>query len=171
MSLWTFLYVLVSFPGEKSVIFHSEKFVGWVGGIAIIESAPGPDLEIWDGDGIEMTCTWPGHGLDPSLTIVLVSISPFFTESIKINLKINHSTFSTPPQQPLPPNTINFPPQLISTTESWDSLPVCLVTCGDHGNPETSVSDEIDHKTKIGQNTRFFLKIFSPAHFDHWKLR
>ena len=68
MSLWTFLYVLVSLPGEKSVLFHSEKFPGWwwVGGIAIIESGPGPDLEIWDGDGIEITCTWPEH--DPSMT-------------------------------------------------------------------------------------------------------
>ena len=37
---------------------------GGGGGIAIIESAPGPDLEIWDGDGIEMTCTWPEHDLD-----------------------------------------------------------------------------------------------------------
>ena len=34
------------------------------GGIAIIESAPGPDLEIWDGDGYEMNWTWPGHDLD-----------------------------------------------------------------------------------------------------------
>ena len=41
--------------------------------------------------------------------------------------------------------------------------------CGDHG---TSVSDEIDQKIKVGQNTCFFLfLIFSPAHFDHWKLR
>ena len=39
---------------------------------------------------------------------------------------------------------------------------------GDHG---TSVSDKIDQKTKVGQNTRFFLRFFSPAHFDHWKLR
>ena len=44
--------VLVSLHEEKSVLFHSEKFPGWwvvvvvVGGIAIIESAPGPDLEI-----------------------------------------------------------------------------------------------------------------------------
>ena len=42
------------------------KVCWWVvgGGIAIIESAPGPDLEIWDGDGYEMTWTWPGHDLD-----------------------------------------------------------------------------------------------------------
>ena len=45
---------------------------------------------------------------------------------------------------------------------------MCLVPCGDHG---TSVSDEIDQKMKVGQNTRFFLRFFSPAHFDHWKLR
>ena len=45
---------------------------------------------------------------------------------------------------------------------------MCLVTHGDHG---TSVSDKIDQKTKVGQNTRFFLRIFFPAHFDHWKLR
>ena len=47
MSLGTFLYVSLSLHEEKSVLFHSEKFVGLVvGGIAIIESAPGPDLEI-----------------------------------------------------------------------------------------------------------------------------
>ena len=41
------LCVLVSLHEEKSVLFHSEKFLGgWVGDIAIIESAPGPDLEI-----------------------------------------------------------------------------------------------------------------------------
>ena len=33
------------------------------------------------------------------------------------------------------------------------------------------MSDEIDQKTKVGQNTRFFLRFFSPAHFDHQKLR
>ena len=58
MYLWTFLYVFVPLYGEKSVLFHSEKFGGGGGGgggIAIIESAPGPDLEIWDGDGYEMT--------------------------------------------------------------------------------------------------------------------
>ena len=33
------------------------------------------------------------------------------------------------------------------------------------------MSDEIDQKTKVGQNTRFFLRFFSPAHFGHWKLR
>ena len=54
----------------------------WVGDIAIIESAPGPDLEIWDLDGVEKTCTgpehyldmtwtWSGHGLDPSLTTTM----------------------------------------------------------------------------------------------------
>ena len=31
---------------------------------ATIESAPGPDLEIWDGAVIEMTWTWPVHDLD-----------------------------------------------------------------------------------------------------------
>ena len=39
---------------------------------------------------------------------------------------------------------------------------------GDHG---TSVSDKIDQKTKVGQNIRFFLRIFFPTHFGHWKLR
>ena len=39
-----------------------------------------------------------------------------------------------------------------------------LVTHGDHG---TSGSDKIAHVV----NTRFFLRIFFPAHFDHWKLR
>ena len=33
------------------------------------------------------------------------------------------------------------------------------------------MSDEIDQKMKIGQNTWLFLRIFSPTHFDHWKLR
>ena len=42
---------------------------------------------------------------------------------------------------------------------------------GYHGDNRTSVSDKIDQKTKVGQNTRFFLRIFFPAHFDHWKLR
>ena len=45
---------------------------------------------------------------------------------------------------------------------------MCLVTHGDHG---TSVSDKIDQKTKNVVNTRFFLRIFFPAHFDHRKLR
>ena len=31
--------------------------------------------------------------------------------------------------------------------------------------------DKIDQKTKVSQNTSFFLRIFFPAHFDHWKLR
>ena len=39
---------------------------------------------------------------------------------------------------------------------------------GDHGDHGTSVSDEIDQKTKVGQNTRFFLRFFFSAHFDHW---
>ena len=45
------------------------------GGIAIIKSTPGADMETWNGDGNEMTCTWleydlsifwtlPGHILD-----------------------------------------------------------------------------------------------------------
>ena len=46
-----------------------------------------------------------------------------------------------------------------------------LITCGDHGDHGTSVSDEIDQKTKVGQNTWFFLRFFFPAHFDHWMLR
>ena len=66
---------------------------------------------------------------------------------------------------------LDFFPQLILTTGSWDSSPVCLVPCGDHGDHGTSVSDEIDQKTKVGQNTWFFLRFFSPAHFAHWKLR
>ena len=43
-----------------------------------------------------------------------------------------------------------------------------LVTHGDH---ETSGSDKIDQDTKNFVNTRFFLRIFFLAHFDHWKLR
>ena len=46
-----------------------------------------------------------------------------------------------------------------------------LVTCGDHGDHGTSVSDEIDQKMKVGKNTWFFLRFFFPAHLDHWKLR
>ena len=49
--------------------------------------------------------------------------------------------------------------------KNWDSLPMYMVTHGDHG---TSVSDKIDQKTKVGQNTRFFLRIFFPAHSDHY---
>ena len=33
------------------------------------------------------------------------------------------------------------------------------------------MSDEIDQKIKVDQNTWFFLRFFSPAHFDHRKLR
>ena len=43
-----------------------------------------------------------------------------------------------------------------------------MVTHGDHG---TSGSNKIDQKTKNVVNTRFFLRIFFPAHFDHWMLR
>ena len=39
-----------------------------------------------------------------------------------------------------------------------------LVANGDHG---TSVSDKIVQKTKNVVDTRFFLRIFSPAHLDH----
>ena len=63
---------------------------------------------------------------------------------------------------------LEFFSQLISTTGSWDGPPVYLVTHGDHG---TSRSDKIDQKTKNVVNTGFFLRIFFPTHFDHWKLR
>ena len=33
------------------------------------------------------------------------------------------------------------------------------------------MSDKIDQKTKVGQNNRFFLRIFFPTHFDYQKLR
>ena len=39
------------------------------------------------------------------------------------------------------------------------------VTHGDHG---TSASDKIVQKTKNVVNSRFFLRIFFPAHLDHW---
>ena len=42
---------------------------------------------------------------------------------------------------------------------------------GDHSDHGTSVSDKIDQKTEVCQNTRFFLRFFFPAHFGHWKLR
>ena len=51
------------------------------------------------------------------------------------------------------------------------SPPLYLVTCGDHGDNGTSVSDEIDQKTKVDKNTIFFLRFFPSAHFEHWKLR
>ena len=38
---------------------------------------------------------------------------------------------------------------------------------GDHG---TSLSDEIDQKIKVHQDTWYFLRFSLPAHFDHWKL-
>ena len=54
-------------------------------------------------------------------------------------------------------------------SEHWISPEIgCPGVHGDHG---TSVSDEIDQKIKVGQNTCFFLRIFPPAHFDHRKLR
>ena len=28
---------------------------------------------------------------------------------------------------------------------------------------------KMDHITKVDQNHRFFLRIFFPTHFDHWK--
>ena len=43
-----------------------------------------------------------------------------------------------------------------------------LVTNGDHG---TSVSGKIVQKIKNVVNSRFFLRIFSPAHLDYRKLR
>ena len=49
-----------------------------------------------------------------------------------------------------------FFPQLILTTGSSDSSPVCLMTCGDHSDNGTSLSDEIDQKTKVDKNTRLF---------------
>ena len=33
------------------------------------------------------------------------------------------------------------------------------------------MSDEDDQEMKIGKKTWFFLRFFSQAHFDHWKLR
>ena len=71
MSLWTFLCLWLTSWWEIYVI--SLRKVSWVvvvvgGGIAIIESAPGPDPKIWDGDGIEMTCTWPVHDLSMTWT-------------------------------------------------------------------------------------------------------
>ena len=46
---------------------------------------------------------------------------------------------------------------------------VGTLTCANHGDHATSMSNEIDQKTKVDQNTRFFLRFFSPA--DHWKPR
>ena len=48
---------------------------------------------------------------------------------------------------------------------------MCLVPGGDYGDHGTYVSDEIDQKTKVAETTGFFLRFFSPAHFNHWKLR
>ena len=45
------------------------------------------------------------------------------------------------------------------TAANWcHKVPKIKLVIGDHG---TSVSDEIDHKTKVVQNTRFFLRFFS----------
>ena len=40
----------------------------------------------------------------------------------------------------------------------------------DHGDHGTSVSDEIDQKMKVGQNTRFFLRFFSLADLNYWNM-
>ena len=52
---------------------------------------------------------------------------------------------------------------------SGNFLPACAP--GNHGDHGTSVCDEIDQKTKVDQNNWFFLRFFSPANFDHRKLR
>ena len=52
-------------------------------------------------------------------------------------------------------------------TPTSEILPPPLVTHSDHG---TNVSDRIVQKTKTVVNTRFFLRIFFPAYFDHWRL-
>ena len=48
---------------------------------------------------------------------------------------------------------------------------VGTLTCANHSDHAPRMLNEIDQKTKVDQNTRFFLRFFSPAHFDHWKLR
>ena len=62
-------FMFVTHNQERNLCYFTQKSLVVVvvvvgGGIAIKESAPGPDLEIWDGDGYEMTWTWPGHDLD-----------------------------------------------------------------------------------------------------------
>ena len=41
-----------------------------------------------------------------------------------------------------------------------------LLTCANHGDHGTSMSDEIDQETNVDQNIWFFLRFFLPAHFD-----
>ena len=101
----------------REICVISLRKVSWVvgggGGIAIIESAPGPDLEIWNGDGIEMTCTWPDNDLDMVWTrawqFYRTSGKTFYvciprSENIKmqIGLKLNLFNFhsSWPPMGP-----------------------------------------------------------------------
>ena len=66
-------FMFVTHCQERNLCYFTQKSLlggggGGGGGIAIIESAPGPDLEIWDGDGYEMNWTWPGHDLDMTWT-------------------------------------------------------------------------------------------------------
>ena len=84
MHLWTFLYILIALPGEKSVLFHSEKFSGggwWHCNYRVSSWSRPWDLRwrwywddlyrtwTWPEHDLDMTWTWPGHGLDLSLTI------------------------------------------------------------------------------------------------------
>ena len=57
------LFIFALYFLEWNLCYFTQKSLVGGGGIAIIESAPGPDLEIWDGAGNEMTCTWPVHDL------------------------------------------------------------------------------------------------------------
>ena len=122
-----------------------------VGGIAIKESAHGPHFETYETYVAKMVKNWD------SLPMYMVTMGPVCLIKLSQKQKMLWTLGFF----------LEFFSQLISTTGSWDSPPVYRVTHCDHG---TSVSDKIVQKTKNVVNTRFFLRIFSPAYFNHWRL-
>ena len=61
---------------------------------------------------------------------------------------------------------LDFFPQLISTTGSWDMPPTYHVTLWPGPKPNLRFQNSI-----VVLNHKFFLRFFFPAHIDHWKLR
>ena len=57
---------------------------------------------------------------------------------------------------------------VISLVKESRLLTFSYLNEGDLESTLTSLDQELDKKVA---NTRFFLRIFFPAHFDHWKLR
>ena len=110
-------FMFVTHCQERNLCYFTQKSLlvvvvvvgGGGGGIAIIESAPGPDL--WDlrwrwyWYDLYMTWAWPGHGLDPSLTIchcLLTLDFRFCLKSILIRPCGSYTSFSL--------LTVNFEP-------------------------------------------------------------